>query len=218
MARRRTREGETRLKKAIASLGYRLTSAVSDVPIPPDTGDFRIMSRRVVDSLKHLKEGHGFLRGMVAFVGYRQTHIEYDRDPRVHGEGKYNRYWGSLRIGLNGLFGFSTFLLNLTLFFGIGICGIGFLIAVYVVLANLVLSRPFPVGAPLMVILALFLGGVQIIAIGVLGQYVGRIYDEVRDRPRFLIDRVVSAGGLTAPPDMGPAARARPHADASLSS
>src|SRR6202008_5034951 len=87
LARRPTREGETLFKRAISAAGYRLINTVSDVKIPRDTGDFRIMSRRVLDGLAQLKEGHGFLRGLVAFVGYRQTHIEYDRDPRMHGEG-----------------------------------------------------------------------------------------------------------------------------------
>jgi dolichol-phosphate mannosyltransferase len=118
-AKRRSRKGETLFKLALSWLGYKMINAVSDVRIPRDTGDFRIMSRRVVEELGRLKEGHGFLRGLVAFVGFKQTFIEYDRDVRAHGEGNYNRYFGSLVIGLNGLVGFSNFLLNMTLIIGL---------------------------------------------------------------------------------------------------
>jgi dolichol-phosphate mannosyltransferase len=190
-AQRRSRKGETLMKRAVASAGYRLINAVSDVRIPPDTGDFRIMSRRVVDEVCALKEGHGFLRGLVAFVGYRQTQVEYDRDPRAYGAGKYNRFWGSLRIGFNGLFGFSNVLLNLTLLAGLVVCGAGFLATVYLLVATLGFNQGLPLGTALIVVLALFLGGVQLISVGILGQYVGRIYDEVRHRPPVLIDRII---------------------------
>jgi len=191
VAKRRSRKGETFVKRVVASAGYRLINAVSDVSIPPDTGDFRIMSRRVVDEVCALKEGHGFLRGLVAFVGYGQTQVEYDRDARAFGEGKYSRYLGSLRIGFNGLVGFSNVLLNLTLLAGVLVCGSGFLAMAYLAVARFGFHQRVPLGVPLVIVLALFLGGVQLISVGILGQYIGRIYDEVRHRPPFLVDKVI---------------------------
>ena len=112
-AQRRTREGETLAKRIVAAVGYRVISRIAEVDIPPNTGDFRLMSRRVVDNVVALKEAHGFLRGLVALVGFRQTSVLYDRDPRAGGHGKYNRFFGSLVIGLNGIVGFSRYPLHL---------------------------------------------------------------------------------------------------------
>ena len=112
-ATRRTRDGETLIKKIFAKFGYSVINSLSDVQIPKNTGDFRIMSRRVVDEICSLNEKHGFLRGLVAYVGFNQTGIYYDRDSRHTGKGNYNRYLGSMRIGLNGLVGFSAKPLNI---------------------------------------------------------------------------------------------------------
>ncbi len=117
-AKRRSRRGETLIKRTISSLGYRVISMMSDVEIPRDTGDFRIMSRRVVEELRRLNEPHGFLRGLVAYVGFRQTFVLYDRDERAHGKGNYNRLLGSLTIGLNGLISFSRRPLMIMSFMG----------------------------------------------------------------------------------------------------
>src|SRR5947209_11083349 len=106
-AQRRTRAGETLPKRIVAWAGYKLIARIAEVEIPPNTGDFRLMSRRVVDHVVALPESHGFLRGLVALVGFRQTAVQYDRVPRAGGEGKYNRFLGSLVIGLNGVVGFS---------------------------------------------------------------------------------------------------------------
>ena len=113
-AQRRTREGETLVKRIISALGYRLIRRIADVEIPENTGDFRLMSRRVVDEVLRLNETHGFLRGLVALVGFPQTAVLYDRAPRYEGRGNYNRFFGSLRIGLNGIVGFSRYPLHLS--------------------------------------------------------------------------------------------------------
>jgi glycosyltransferase involved in cell wall biosynthesis len=161
-----------------------------DVNIPENTGDFRLMSRRVVEEVVQLRESHGFLRGMVALVGFRQTAIPFERPPRLHGSGNYNRYWGSLRIGLNGLICFSSYPLTLTTLFGFGIALLSFLMAL--LYASLkIFGVPFPMGNPTIVILILLLAGVQLISVGILGEYIGRIYDEVKQRPRFIIDKKV---------------------------
>jgi dolichol-phosphate mannosyltransferase len=191
-AKRRSREGETLVKKLVAYLGYKVINATSDVEIPRDTGDFRIMNRRVIEQLRGLKEGHGFLRGLVAFVGFRQTFVEYDRDRRAHGAGNYNRYLGSLKIGLNGLVGFSNFLLKATLASGLLICLSAFMLAVYIVIAKFVLRQPFELGIVTIILLVLFMGGVQLVSMGILGEYIGRIYDEVKERPQYIVRRSIN--------------------------
>jgi polyisoprenyl-phosphate glycosyltransferase len=186
-AQRRDRRGETRVKKLVARLGYRLINRFSDVPIPHDTGDYRLMDRRVVDELLRFPETHGFLRGMVALVGFRQTAVVFDRPPRHSGEGHYSRFLGSVRIGLNGLIAFSTSLLNLSTAVGFLAAAGAFLVAVAYLSATLA-GVNFPVGNPTIVALVLFVGGVQLICLGIIGQYLGRIYDEVKRRPRYIVD------------------------------
>ena len=190
-AKRRSRKGETSIKLFVSWLGYKIINAISDIKIPRDTGDFRIMSRRVVEELSTLREGHGFLRGLVAFVGFRQTFVEYDRETRAYGSGKYNRYLGSLKIGLNGIVGFSNFVLSLTLFSGILTASIAFFIAIGISITWF-MGVNYPIGTPTILVLVLFLGGVQLISIGVLGEYIGRIYDEVKCRPMFIVDRTIN--------------------------
>ncbi len=190
MAQRRSRTGETWLKRLTAYLGYGLINKIAEVNIPPNTGDFRLLSRRVVDELCRLKECHGFLRGMVAVVGFKQTSILFDRPPRFAGKGNYNRFFGDLRIGINGVVGFSKYLLTLSSQLGFLAAGTAFLIALVFLVMKL-LGFPFPTGTPTLVILIMFLGGVQLISIGILGEYIGRIYDEVRERPKFIVDRAV---------------------------
>ncbi|MGQ0532405.1 MAG: glycosyltransferase family 2 protein [Caulobacteraceae bacterium] len=191
-ARRLDREGETALKKFVSSLGYAVINTISDVKIPRDTGDFRIISRRVMEELRSLKETHGFLRGLVSLVGFRSAEVGYRRDRRFAGVGNYNRYLGSIKIGFNGIFGFSTFPLQIMIWSGFVIAGLSAVGAVAMVIAKLLLGDSYPVGIPTITILVLFMGGVQLTALGVLGEYVGRIYEEVRERPMFIIDRAVN--------------------------
>lgn len=187
-AQRRERTGETFVKKVVAKVGYRVISKFGEVEIPSDTGDFRLMDRRVVDQLLRFQETHGFLRGLVALVGFRQVAVPFDRPARHSGKGNYNQFVGSLRIGFNGLVAFSTALLNLSTVVGFLAAGGAFLTAlVYGVLK--LSGIAFPIGNPTIVILVLFLGGVQLICLGIMGQYVGRIYDEVKRRPRYIVDR-----------------------------
>ena len=193
-ARRKSRRGETLIKKWVSSFGYWLINSASDVAIPRETGDFRLMSRRVVDHVTSLREKHGFLRGLVAFVGFRQEFVEFDRAERADGEGKYNRYTGSLRIGFNGLVGFSNFLLNGTLAVGLVVAGFAFLVTCFVLVTKLFYNSAYPMGVPTTIILVLFMGGVQLVSIGILGQYIGRIYDEVKDRPVSIVDRQWNIG------------------------
>jgi polyisoprenyl-phosphate glycosyltransferase len=195
-AQRRTRDGETLIKRITAWLGYRVINRVSEVDIPPNTGDFRLMSRRVVDEVVKLKESHGFLRGMVALVGFKQTAVQFDRPARFAGEGNYNRFFGSLRIGFNGIFCFSTAALTMASAMGFIIAGCALLVG-FVYLLMKLCGFPFPIGNPTIVILVLFMGGVQLVGIGILGEYVARIYEEVKQRPKFIVER---AEGLDISP------------------
>lgn len=186
-AQRRTRAGETLPKRIVAALGYRVIRRIADVEIPPNTGDFRLMSRRVVDNVVALKESHGFLRGLVGLVGFRQTSIPYDRDPRAAGTSKYNRFWGSLVIGLNGIVGFSRYPLQLISMLGMVLSALAFLLAL-VYLGLKLGGQGFPVGNPTIVIVVAFFSGIQLLSLGVMGEYVGRIYDESRHRPKYIIE------------------------------
>jgi glycosyltransferase involved in cell wall biosynthesis len=186
-AQRRTRAGETIPKRIVAALGYRVIKRIADVEIPPNTGDFRLMSRRVVENVVALKESHGFLRGLVGLVGFRQTSVAYDRDQRAAGKSKYNRFWGSLVIGLNGIVGFSRYPLQLISIVGVGLSLLAFLLAV-VYLGLKLGGENFPVGNPTVVIVVAFFSGIQLLSLGVIGEYVGRIYDESRDRPKYIVE------------------------------
>lgn len=197
-AKRRSRAGETAVKRLVSWVGYWVINRISDVAIPRNTGDFRIMTRRVVEQLRRLHERHGFLRGLVAFVGFRQAHVLYDRDERLAGDGHYNRYLGSLQIGFNGLVGFSTSLLSLTLYVGLFVTFMAALVILYMILTKIFSQIPYPIGLPSTLIAVLFMGGAQLVSIGVLGQYIGRIYEEVRDRPQYIVDRAENIPGYRA--------------------
>ena len=194
LPQRTRRTGEPFIKRLVAETGYKVINKIADVRIPPNTGDFRLMARRVVNEVVHLKESHGFLRGMVAVVGFKQYLLPFERPARFSGETNYNRFFGSLRIGFNGIFCFSTYALTLSTQLGFLIAGVSFLIArAYGVMK--ICGFPFPVGNPTLVILVLFMGGIQLISVGILGEYIGRIYEEVRSRPRFIVDRAEGFGG-----------------------
>ena len=188
LPQRRRRTGEPWIKRLIAETGYKIINRIADVKIPPNTGDFRLMARRGVNEVVRLRETHGFLRGMVAVVGFKQVLLPFDRPPRFAGQTNYNRFLGSLRIGFNGTFCFSTYSLTLSTQLGFALAfGSIFIALVYFVMK--LAGFPFPVGNPTIVILVLFMGGVQLISVGILGEYIGRIYEEVRGRPRFIVDR-----------------------------
>jgi dolichol-phosphate mannosyltransferase len=188
LPQRRQRTGEPWIKRLIAETGYKIINRIADVKIPPNTGDFRLMARRVVNEVVRLRETHGFLRGMVAVVGFKQVLLPFDRPPRFAGQTNYNRFIGSLRIGFNGIFCFSTFALTLSTQLGFALAFSSIFIALIYLVMKLA-GFPFPVGNPTIVILVLFMGGVQLISVGILGEYIGRIYEEVRARPRFIVDR-----------------------------
>ena len=184
-AKRSSRKGETLIKKIVSSVAYFIINRISEINIPIDTGDFRIISRKVVDQLKKLSEGHGFLRGMVAFVGYKQSFVEYDRVPRFAGKRKYNKFFGSLKIGINGIVGYSSKPLTLLLALGsfISLVSLFFLI-------NYFFAENSEYG--LIISIVTFFAGIQLFGLGLVGEYVGRIYDETKRRPNYIIDKKIN--------------------------
>jgi dolichol-phosphate mannosyltransferase len=196
-AKRRSRKGETIAKKIVAYLGYKMINTLSDVRIPTNAGDFRLIDRTVIEQLRRLNETHGFLRGLVAFVGFKQTFVEYDRDPRYAGAGNYNRFIGSLRIGLNGLICFSSKPLQMMASFGFFVAFLGFAMAAYYFLQKIVLHPEITPGLSSTIIFITIFSGIQIFSIGLLGEYVSRIYDEVKNRPMYIISEIVEKKSKT---------------------
>lgn len=190
-AKRRSRKGETIVKRIVSAFGYFVINKLSDVAIPRDTGDFRIMTRRVIEELRALSETHGFLRGLVAYVGFKQTFIEYDRDERFADKGKYNRLTGSLKIGLNGLIGFSSRPLQLMSLLGILFAGFSFLLGAWYFVQKLIGINLTP-GLSTTVLAITFFSGIQLLGLGLTGEYIGRIYDEIKHRPQSIVDRKVN--------------------------
>jgi glycosyltransferase involved in cell wall biosynthesis len=188
LARRKTRKGETLIKKIVTKIGYQLIEKITDIKIPKDTGDFRIISKRIIENLRKFKEPNAFLRGLVAYIGFNQTYIEYDRDQRLEGNSKYNKYLGSIQIAFNGIFGFSSKPLFLMSIIGFIFALISFSIGIYYLLIKLFDPSVTP-GLPSTILFITFFSGLNLIGLGLLGEYVGRIYDEVKNRPNFIIDK-----------------------------
>ncbi len=185
---RRTRKGESAFKLFTAGLFYRIIKRLTNVSIPLDTGDFRLMSRRVVESLKRSRERHRFLRGMVSWVGYNQIGVEYDREERLSGTTKYP-VSKMLKFAIDGITSFSDVPLRFASYLGFTASTAAFIYAVVIIIARLFrLGTPeYARGWASTMVVILFLGGVQLIGIGILGEYIGRIYDEVKARPLYLI-------------------------------
>jgi glycosyltransferase involved in cell wall biosynthesis len=182
---RTRRDGESWLKRATAAAFYRVINRLSDTPIPPDTGDFRLMSRRVVDALGQLRERQRFMKGLFAWVGFRQVALPYERAPRLAGTTKFN-YWRLWNLALEGITGFSTVPLRVATYLGIGTALVAFVYGLWVIAKTLLWGDRVQ-GWPTMMAVILFLGGVQLIALGILGEYLGRLYVEAKQRPLYLV-------------------------------
>ena len=182
---RRKREGESWFKLFTASIFYRLIYRITDVKIPLDTGDFRLLDRKVVDVMGQMRERHRFLRGMAAWVGYRQVGVEYDRKERFAGKTKYP-LGKMLKLALNAITSFSYFPLQMATYIGFLSAGISIL-AIPVVVSLRLSNQEALLGQATTLIAVLFLGGVQLITLGILGEYVGRIYDESKGRPLYIV-------------------------------
>ncbi len=182
---RLTRKGETWLKRATSYAFYRFINRMSEVPIPADTGDFRLLSRPVLDALKMLPERRRFMKGLFAWVGFRTIDVHYHREPRLSGKTTWN-YWKLWNFAIEGITSFSRVPLQLAAHLGLAVSILAFLYAAYLIIGTLVYGNPVK-GYPSMMVTLLFLGGVQLIALGVIGEYLGRIYEETKGRPVYLI-------------------------------
>lgn len=182
---RAEREGESWFKLWTASLFYRLIYRITDVKIPLDTGDFRLMDRKVVDVLRNMRERHRFPRGMSAWVGFKQVGVEYKRAARKAGETKYP-FRKMFRLALNAITSFSYFPLQVATFFGFASAGIAIIAIPPVIYLRITGSQAF-FGQATTLIAVLFLGGVQLISLGILGEYIGRLYDEAKGRPLYIV-------------------------------
>jgi polyisoprenyl-phosphate glycosyltransferase len=183
---RASRAGETQIKKATASAFYRLMSRLSRTPIPRDTGDFRLISRRALDALKQVRERERFMKGLFTWVGFKQLPVVYHRDARHAGETKWN-YWKLWNFAIDGITSFSGAPLKLAMYLGLATAALAFLFGIWVLGKALVYGDPVR-GYPSLMVVVLLLGGVQLVALGVIGEYLGRLYVESKQRPLYLVD------------------------------
>lgn len=183
---RASRAGESAFKKFTAVMFYRVIGRLSDTPVPRDTGDFRLLSRRALDALKQVRERQRFMKGLFTWVGFRQTAVVYHRDPRHAGETKWN-YWRLWNFALEGITSFSSAPLRIATYVGLATSVLAFGFGVWVLGKALLFGDPVR-GYPSLMLAVLFLGGVQLMALGMIGEYLGRLYIEAKQRPLYLID------------------------------
>ncbi|MEZ5465015.1 MAG: glycosyltransferase family 2 protein [Lysobacteraceae bacterium] len=205
--RRLERDGESWFKRFTAAGFYRVMSRLSPTPIPRDTGDFRLMSRRALDALRQLRERHRFMKGLFTWVGYRQCAVDYRRDPRHTGRSSFN-YWKLWNFALEGITSFSTVPLRVATYVGLLTAIVAFGFGGWIIAKTLIWGDPVA-GFPSLMSVMLFLGGMQLIALGVIGEYLGRLYDESKQRPLYFIDtvtgshRMISDGPVAVSSDAG---------------
>jgi polyisoprenyl-phosphate glycosyltransferase len=185
-ATRSARAGETGFKRFTAAAFYRTMEVMSDVAVPRDTGDFRLLSRRALSALSQLRERQRFMKGLFAWIGYRQTSIKYMRDPRMAGQTKWN-YWRLSQLAIEGITSFSSAPLKLATWTGLAAALLAFLLGLKVLIKAMLHGDPVP-GYPSLMVVVLFLGGIQLLAIGVIGEYIGRNYAESKRRPLYFIE------------------------------
>ncbi len=200
-ARRRIRHGETWMKKTSAHLFYRAMGALNPAfEIPRDTGDYRVMSRRAVQAVGELRETHRFMKGIFAWVGFPSAEVLYDREPRHQGRSKFG-FIKLLNLAIDGITSFSTAPLRIATYLGLLVSVVAFLFAAVIVIKTLLYGDPVA-GFPTLVTSILFIGGVQLLCLGIIGEYIGRIYGESKRRPLYVIDRQVGgAASLQTSPD-----------------
>ena len=200
-AQRRVREGETWLKRATADGFYRVMQRVGGVRLPRDAGDFRLMSRRAVDALLRLREQHRFMKGLFAWVGYPSVAVLYDRAPRHAGTSSWS-YWRLWNLALEGITGFTVVPLKVATYLGLAVAVFAVIFGGQLVVRTLLFGNPVP-GYPSLMAVVLFLGGAQLMTLGVIGEYLGRVFNETKQRPLYLVERYcpAEAGG---PPGPGP--------------
>ena len=187
--KRRSRSGDTWLKRRTASGFYRLMRRMGDLDLPEEAGDFRLMSRRAVDAVRQLREQHRFMKGLFAWIGYKTTFVLYDRDPRCAGVSKWS-YWRLWNLALEGITSFTVMPLKLATYVGLAVALLSVLYAAEVLVKTLIMGNPVA-GYPSLMTVVLFLGGVQLMFLGVIGEYLGRVFNETKQRPLYLVERYV---------------------------
>ena len=185
-AKRRSRDGESWLKKATSKLYYRTLQRVTNIPIQEDTGDFRLLDRRVVDALKEFRESQRNTKALFSWVGFKKKELLYDRDPRAAGETKWN-YLKLINLAVDGITSFTTAPLRLASIFGMIVSLAAFIFIVYLLIRPL-FGVPIGDGYSSIMAVVLFLGGVQLLSLGVIGEYIGRIFNESKNRPLYFIE------------------------------
>jgi dolichol-phosphate mannosyltransferase len=185
-ARRKTRKGESRIKRLTASIFYRLMKRITSVNIPLDTGDFRIVDRKIIEQLKRMPERHKFLRGQISWLGFRQGFVDYERQARLAGETGYT-YRKMIRLALDAITSFSNLPLRLATLSGFAFAFIGFLLLIYTLYSRFV-TKIYVAGWASQMITIIFIGGIQLIGIGIIGEYINRMNDNIRNRPLYVID------------------------------
>ncbi len=191
-AQRRVRQGETHLKRATAHMFYRLMRHAGQVKLPADTGDFRLMSRRVVEAVAQLREQHRFMKGLFAWVGFPTTTVLYDRAPRHSGDSKWN-YWRLWNFALEGITSFTVMPLKVATYLGLAVALLSVIYGAEVVVKTLIIGNEVA-GYPSLLTVILFLGGVQLVTLGVIGEYLGRIFNETKRRPLYLVEHYAPSG------------------------
>lgn len=187
--KRTKREGETWLKKVTANSFYKILGKLSDTDIPVNTGDFRLISRQAIDALKELREQHRFMKGLFSWIGYNTKEVEYCRSPRFAGNTKWN-YWHLWNFALEGITSFSIAPLKIATYVGGFISSLSFIFAIYIIIKTFIFGADVAGYASQMVI-TLLLGGMNLAAIGIIGEYLGRMFNETKNRPLYLIKRVI---------------------------
>jgi glycosyltransferase involved in cell wall biosynthesis len=200
-AQRRLREGDTWLKKQTAAAFYRVMRNIGDVPLPPNVGDFRLMSRRVVDAVQQLREHHRFMKGLFAWVGFPSIAIVYDRAPRGAGTTKWS-LWQLWNFAIEGITSFSIGPLKLATYLGLGVALFAVLFGAQLILRTLIFGNPVA-GYPSLMAVILFLGGAQLVTLGIIGEYLGRVFDETKRRPLYLVERFTPSEVITAQAERG---------------
>lgn len=185
LARRKSRKNESALKKGMAALFYRTLNKLSNIDIPIDTGDFRMISSKVVKDLVQMKEPNKFIRGQVAWLGYQTAYIEFDRDGRESGSSQYTSL-KMIKLAFDGLTGFSNFPLKFATISGMSISTLSFFLIFYVLISKYIFHAAISGWASIMVAV-LFIGGIQLLSVGIIGEYISRINDSVRDRPKYIV-------------------------------
>ena len=188
---RLSREGESILKRFTAHAFYRVINRLSSVPIPQDTGDFRLIARPALEAIKALPERRRFMKGLFAWVGFKTTSVAYRRQPRNAGRTKWN-YWRLWTFALEGITSFSQAPLQIASYFGFTVSFAAFLYAAFLIVDTLIFGNTVK-GYPSLMVAILFLGGIQLMALGILGEYIGRIYEESKQRPVYLIRKIWKA-------------------------